>query len=165
MLGLFGKLGQSKTTPESKSAETLLELGIEVELAGRTFSAPRPTLAVWLELSRLASELSGGDTPEEVTMLGMLERGRDVAVYAGMLSALLVGIKRQGKSDGERRELEAWMLERCTVSEVSTALLRLLEACQVGELFMLTTSLRGLSITTPTRREEGVVKPATALGL
>lgn len=154
MLGFL----KSKTT-ERKVADTIHEVAVSVRLCGgEQYDVPAPTLATLVEVSALSSELSPSEG-SEVTLQTMLHSAQDAAVYARMLSAFILGVRRDNAK--AREELCYHLMERASVSEVIEAVQSILSSSDIGGLFMLTTSLREMRLTKPTRE---VVTPPTALG-
>lgn len=146
------------TKKKDKVSDTLLSGGVSLSLLGEEVTAPAPTLATWVEVSGLVSQIR--DLPEdEVSLFNILEMGEDAAVYAKILASFLVGVRRDNAK--ERLIKADDLMYKLSVIELSAALLSILEQSNIQELFMLTTSLKQMRLTKPTRE---VVDETTALG-
>ena len=146
------------TKKKDKVSDTLLSGGVSLSLQGEEVTAPAPTLATWVEVSGLVSQLRA--LPEdEVSLFNILEMGEDAAVYAKILASFLVGVRRDNAK--ERLIKADELMYKLSVIELGAALLSILEQSNIQELFMLTTSLKQMRLTKPTRE---VVDETTALG-
>lgn len=146
------------TKKKDKVSDTLLSGGVSLSLLGEEVTAPAPTLATWVEVSGLLSQIR--DLPEdEVSLFNILEMGEDAAVYAKILASFLVGVRRDNAK--ERLTKADDLMYKLSVIELGAALLSILEQSNIQELFMLTTSLKQMRLTKPTRE---VVDETTALG-
>lgn len=146
------------TKKKDKVSDTLLSGGVSLSLLGEEVTAPAPTLATWVEVSGLLSQIR--DLPEdEVSLFNILEMGEDAAVYAKILASFLVGVRRDNAK--ERLIKADELMYKLSVKELSAAFLSILEQSNIQELFMLTTSLKQMRLTKPTRE---VVDETTALG-
>ena len=146
------------TKKKDKVSDTLLSGGVSLSLLGEEVTAPAPTLATWVEVSGLVSQIR--DLPEDkVSLFNILEMGEDAAVYAKILASFLVGVRRDNAK--ERLIKADDLMYKLSVIELSAALLSILEQSNIQELFMLTTSLKQMRLTKPTRE---VVDETTALG-
>ena len=146
------------TKKKDKVSDTLLSGGVSLSLMGEEVTAPAPTLATWVEVSGLLSQIR--DLPEdEVSLFNILEMGEDAAVYAKILASFLVGVRRDNAK--ERLTKADRLMYKLSVKELSAAFFSILEQSNIQELFMLTTSLKQMRLTKPTRE---VVDETTALG-
>ena len=146
------------TKKKDKVSDTLLSGGVSLSLQGEEVTAPAPTLATWVEVSGLVSQLRV--LPEdEVSLFNILTMGEDAAVYAKILASFLVGVRRDNAK--ERKVKADELMYRLSVKELSAAFFSILEQSNIQELFMLTTSLKQMRLTKPTRE---VVDETTALG-
>ena len=146
------------TKKKDKVSDTLLSGGVSLSLLGEEVTAPAPTLATWVEVSGLLSQIS--DLPDdEVSLFNILTMGEDAAVYAKILASFLVGVRRDNAK--ERLIKADDLMYKLSVIELGAALLSILEQSNIQELFMLTTSLKQMRLTKPTRE---VVDETTALG-
>lgn len=147
------------TKKKDKVSDTLLSGGVSLSLLGEEVTAPAPTLATWVEVSGLVSQIR--DLPEdEVSLFNILEMGEDAAVYAKILASFLVGVRRDNAK--ERKVKADELMYRLSVKELSAAFFSILEQSNIQELFTLTTSLKQMRLTKPTRE---VVDETTAPGL
>lgn len=156
---MFGLFSKRKPTIEERVSQTLNEVSVSVLLCGGvTYNVPPPTLATLVEVSALSSMLSQSKV-DRGSLLDMLSSGEDAGVYAQMLSAFITGVRKG--NDKDRASLSEYILEHSTVSEVIQSMQAILTHSDIGGLFMLTTSLREMRLTKPTRE---VVKNQTAPG-
>ncbi len=146
------------TKKKDKVSDTLLSGGVSISLQGEEVTVPAPTLATWVEVSGLVSQLRA--LPEdEVSLLNILKMGEDAAVYAKIIAAFVVGVQRDNAK--ERLVKADGLMYKLSVKELSAAFFSILEQSNIQELFMLTTSLKQMRLTKPTRE---VVDETTALG-
>ncbi len=142
------KLPFFKKKAEQMVSDTLLSGGVSLSLLGEEVTAPAPTLATWVEVSGLLSQIR--DLPkDEVSLFNILKMGEDAAVYAKILASFLVGVRRDNAK--ERLIKADDLMYKLSVIELSAALLSILEQSNIQELFMLTTSLKRTAITKPTK--------------
>lgn len=146
------------TKKKDKVSDTLLSGGVSLSLLGEEVTAPAPTLATWVEVSGLLSQLRDLHD-NEVSLFNILKMGEDAAVYAKILASFLVGVRRDNAK--ERLIKADDLMYKLSVIELGAALLSILEQSNIQELFMLTTSLKQMRLTKPTRE---VVDETTALG-
>lgn len=143
-----------KKSVETKTADTLLSGGVSLSLFGQEVTAPTPTLATWFEVSGLLSQLS--EPPQdEATLFDLLTLGKDAEIYAKILASFLVGVQRDNAR--ERTDKANELLYQLSISELSSAFFAFLEQTNIGELFMLTASLKQMRLTQPTRGAESGV--------
>lgn len=146
------------TKKKDKVSDTLLSGGVSLSLQGEEVTAPAPTLATWVEVSGLVSQLRV--LPEdEISLFNILKMGEDAAVYAKIIAAFLVGVQRDNAK--ERLVKADGLMYKLSVKELSEAFFSILEQSNIQELFMLTTSLKQMRLTKPTRE---VVDETTAPG-
>ena len=84
-----------------------------------------------------------------MTLYDLIALGGDAETYAHILAAFITGVKRD--NEAERRKTAETLLYTATIPDLATALFTILETMNVGELFMLTTSLKKTMITKPTK--------------
>ena len=142
------KLPFFKKKVEQMVSDTLLSGGVSVSIGSTEYKVYPPTLATWVEVSALIAQVT--DVEErDMTIYDLIAIGGDAETYAHILATFIVGVKRD--NEAERRKTAEALLYTATVPELSTALFNVLEIMNVGELFMLTTSLKRTMITKPTK--------------
>ena len=152
------KLPFFKKKAEQMVSDTLLSGGVSVSIGSTEYKVYPPTLATWVEVSALIAQVT--DVEErEMTLYDLIALGGDAETYAHILAAFITGVKRD--NEAERRKTAETLLYTSNVPDLATALFTVLETMNVGELFMLTTSLKKTMITKPTKE---VVNETTALG-
>ena len=152
------KLPFFKKKAEQMVSDTLLSGGVSVAIGSTEYKVYPPTLATWVEVSALIAQVT--DVEErDMTLYDLIALGGDAETYAHILAAFITGVKRN--NEAERRKTAETLLYTANVPDLATALFTVLETMNVGELFMLTTSLKKTMITKPTKE---VVNETTALG-
>lgn len=151
----FGKKGKST---EQSVSDALLSGGVSVTLGSKEYNAPAPTLATWIEVSALVTNLSDGEMGN-VSLYHLMSLGTDAETYARILATFIAGVQKSNSK--ERENLYQEIVHSASVQQVTEALYSILEIAKVQGLFMLTTSLKQTSITKPTRE---VVTETTAPG-
>lgn len=142
------KLPFFKKKAEQMVSDTLLSGGVSVSIGSTEYKVYPPTLATWVEVSALIAQVT--DVEErEMTLYDLIALGSDAETYAHILAAFITGVKRD--NEAERRKTAETLLYTSNVPDLATALFTVLETMNVGELFMLTTSLKKTMITRPTK--------------
>lgn len=152
------KLPFFKKKAEQMVSDTLLSGGVSVAIGSTEYKVYPPTLATWVEVSALIAQVT--DVEErDMTLYDLIALGSDAEIYAHILATFIAGVKRD--NEAERRKTAETLLYTSTIPDLATALFTVLETMNIGELFMLTTSLKKTMITKPTKE---VVSETTALG-
>lgn len=142
------KLPFFKKKAEQMVSDTLLSGGVSVAIGSTEYKVYPPTLATWVEVSALIAQVT--DVEErDMTLYDLIALGGDAETYAHILAAFITGVKRD--NEAERRKTAETLLYTSNVPDLATALFTVLETMNVGELFMLTTSLKKTAITKPTK--------------
>ena len=152
------KLPFFKKKAEQMVSDTLLSGGVSVAIGSTEYKVYPPTLATWVEVSALIAQVT--DVEErDMTLYDLIALGSDAEIYAHILATFIAGVKRD--NEAERRKTAETLLYTSTIPDLATALFTVLESANIGELFMLTTSLKRTAITKPTKE---VGSETTALG-
>ena len=152
------KLPFFKKKAEQRVSDTLLSGGVSVAIGSTEYKVYPPTLATWVEVSALIAQVT--DVEErDMTLYDLIALGSDAETYAHILATFIAGVKRD--NEAERRKTAETLLYTSNVPDLATALFTVLETMNIGELFMLTTSLKKTMITKPTKE---VGSETTALG-
>ena len=152
------KLPFFKKKAEQMVSDTLLSGGVSVAIGSTEYKVYPPTLATWVEVSALIAQVT--DVEErDMTLYDLIALGSDAEIYAHILATFIAGVKRD--NEAERRKTAETLLYTSTIPDLATALFTVLETMNIGELFMLTTSLKRTMITKPTKE---VVSETTAPG-
>ena len=145
------KLPFFKKKAEQMVSDALLSGGVSVSIGSTEYKVYPPTLATWVEVSALIAQVT--DVEErEMSVYDFLALGGDAEIYAHILATFITGVKRDNEED--RRKMADTLIHTATVSDLSIALVNVLESANIGELFMLTTSLKRTAITKPTKEVE-----------
>ena len=152
------KLPFFKKKAEQMVSDTLLSGGVSVSIGSTEYKVYPPTLATWVEVSALIAQVT--DVEErDMTLYDLIALGSDAETYAHILATFIAGVKRD--NEAERRKTAETLLYTSNVPDLATALFTVLEIMNIGELFMLTTSLKRTAITKSTKE---VGSETTALG-
>lgn len=147
-----------KKKAEQMVSDALLSGGVSVTIGSVEYKVSPPTLATWVKVSALASQLA--DVKDgDVTLYDLIALGGEAELYANILATFIAGVKKD--NEAERKKTAETLFYTATIPELSTALFSVLEGANIGELFMLTTSLKKTAITKPTKE---VGSETTALG-
>lgn len=142
------KLPFFKKKAEQMVSDTLLSGGVSVAIGSTEYKVYPPTLATWVEVSALIAQVT--DVEErDMTLYDLIALGSDAEIYAHILATFIAGVKRD--NEAERRKTAETLLYTATIPDLATALFNVLESANIGELFMLTTSLKRTAITKPTK--------------
>lgn len=142
------KLPFFKKKAEQMVSDTLLSGGVSVSIGSTEYKVYPPTLATWVEVSALIAQVT--DVEErDMTLYDLITMGSDAETYAHILATFITGVKRD--NEAERRKTAETLLYTSTIPDLATALFTVLETMNIGELFMLTTSLKMTMITKPTK--------------
>lgn len=143
MLGFWRK----NRTTEQYVSQTITESVVSVSLGSKQYDVPCPTLATLVEISAISSMLSQSDG--DPNLLTLMQDAKDAKLYADMLAAFILGVKKGNHK--QRQTLSEEILYSAGVSDVINAIQSILSKSDIGGLFMLTTSLREMRLTRPTR--------------
>lgn len=134
-------------TTEQHVSQTITESVASVSLGSKQYDVPCPTLATLVEISAISSMLSQSDG--DPNLLTLMQDAKDAKLYADMLAAFILGVKKGNHK--QRQTLSEEILYSAGVSDVINAIQSILSKSDIGGLFMLTTSLREMRLTRPTR--------------
>lgn len=157
-------LTKSNLMIEQKVSDTILQQGEEIVVCGKRYVVTPPTPATLIMVSAEVAKLpqiKGND------MLGeTLRAAKDCEPIGRIAAILILGAKRirQKKAwwqwgENETDKLSRSILEEMTTRQVADLIASLLGKMQIGDFFVLTTSLLGVNLTKNTREVE-----ATASG-
>ncbi len=148
-----------RKSTEAQAEETILQKPIKFTLGGKDYEAERPSIATWIAFSTLTTELS--KVPKEYTYLDLVNcSAQDLKVFVKVV-ALFIATARPSK-DKEREQLAEELLHQAEPNDIAGAIETILQAVNINELFMLTTSLKEMNLTKATQGEVGT--EATASG-
>jgi len=161
----------------NRTAEAILEESIVVRLAGKEYSAKRPTLATLIEVSKLLSQLPNTEVfnVENMTNEKMIDAHKKGLFYAKecgivglILATFILGydkrsngfFSRIGASNYERKRmrLSLRLMNSCTVNELITEFQKLLIGLDAASFFVFIASLSAINLmseamtTTPSGR-------------
>ena len=153
---------------ESKVAETILQKSIKVEGGGKSYIAPSPTLATLLLVSEKIADLPK-EFGQDGSAAGILRDTRNARILAEICSIYILGAKivikeeQHGKfkpfsllhtnHHPKYRNLTKEILENWTPNELNVAFTRFLEGSDLRDFFGVSTFLREVNLTKPTKVE------------
>lgn len=146
-------------TTEQKTAKTVLEEPVSIEIGGRTYRVPQPTTATLILVSANISRMPriAMDEPSKV-MTTTLHVAKDCAPLGDILAILIVGARGLRGSGvlgwWKRRRIKrlaARLLEEATPKELATATYQLLSRTQIADFFGLTAFLSEVNLTKETK--------------
>lgn len=165
-------------TPETKTADALLQRPQDITLGDKTYTVSPPSLATLIlvseELSLLPADLFSREDEPNVTAY-VLRSARHAHGLARAIARLLLGAPMPFPSALERllnrwrpdpvERLSRQLAHRHSPRELAVGFVQLTERLEVGDFFALTAFLSALRVTAPTKIEEGKAdKTPTAPG-
>ncbi len=172
---------QTKTTIESKVADTILEKSMELEIGGVTFEVAPPTTATLILVSELVSQLPAVNSAKEAKDIvnETLRVAKDCQVIAEIPAVILLGaanLKERRKTVVKRffglvreetesvidrkKEVAELLLNHLSPQELNQLTVKLLMRLEIGDFFGFTTSLSEINLLKPTK-EVGMTTTAS----
>lgn len=152
----------SKKT-EKKVADALLERTIQVKVGAKVYEAPAPTLGTLVMVSELIADLPGIESKEDVAAIFRnVRQGRKIARICAIFIIGAKAVKEMGRRSLLQRlfkpdpvnALTNEILLGCNSSDVSRIVAHLVDASNLEDFFELSTFLREVNLTAPTKVEE-----------
>lgn len=151
---------------EEQVAQTLLEEPTTVTIGGEAYKVAPPSIFTLVRASKYISKIPT-DTISEGNVFGsIVHNAEDYENIAWAISVIVLGDdfnklspypKRQfwrRKKNITKGELLAKKLIKTPINEVSTAFFKVLGQMDIRSFFVITTSLKGMMITKPTKEVE-----------
>ena len=151
---------------EEQVAQTLLEEPTTVTIGGEAYKVAPPSIFTLVRASKYISKIPT-DTISEGNVFGsIIHNAEDYENIAWAISVIVLGDdfnklspypKRQfwrRKKNITKGELLAKKLIKTPINEVSTAFFKVLGQMDIRSFFVITTSLKGMMITKPTKEVE-----------
>ena len=156
---------------EQKVAATLLEKKINVRVGTVVHEAPAPTLGTLVMVSELIADLPELDTKEDVAAIFRnIRQGRKIARICAIFILGAKAVKNPVPVSFEAK-LRRWLrfqfspvtavdvltdeiLESCTNADISRIVAHLVDASNLDVFFELSTFLKEVNLTKPTKVEE-----------
>ena len=158
---------------EEQVAQTLLEEPTTVTIGGEAYKVAPPSIFTLVRASKYISKIPT-DTISEGNIFGsIIHNAEEYENIAWAISAILLGKKFteivtypkwqfwRKKNNVTKGEMLAKKLINTPINEVSTAFFKVLGQIDIRAFFVITTSLKGMMITKPTKE---VVNEMTASG-
>lgn len=151
---------------ESKVANCILEISSEsIKIAGEEYLIPTPTPATLILVSELVAQMPVVSNNTDNVVNEVLGKAKDLSVLGKIAATLILGAKRIKERRHRRvprslrRISELEYLSEIILHEVSnTDLLKLISSClnnlQIGDFFVLTTSLSAANMLKRTKEVE-----------
>lgn len=159
---------------EERAADTLLQKKLEVRVGNNVYHIAKPTLATLMEVSRYVSMLPNSIETEQDNMIPCIlssanEYGR---VLAKIAAVLIVGIGKGEKSlQTKKKKKITWfwkkkedkieimadeIMNTASCEEISQIISSALSYQSIGFFLSTIISLRGASVSNPTKKEATV---------
>ena len=160
---------------EQKVADTLLEKKIQVKVGAKVYEAPAHTLGTLVMVSELIGDLPEIETKEDVpAIFRNVRHGREIARICAIfiLGAKAVKAEQNKPFSAENRirrlirfqfgsfhprtavdELRDEILDNYTNADISRIVAHLVDASNLEDFFELSTFLKEVNLTTPTKVE------------
>lgn len=151
----------------SKVAAVINQHTIPVSIGSKTFQVAPPCLGTLIEISEMISSLPAVEKGSKETLMGfVLARARSCGVLPNIYAMLILGPKGYRKRGalglGKRKgpALAREIADTVPPKECREGVERILYGLQMDDFFAITTFLKGVEVTKPTK----VVTEATASG-
>ncbi len=151
---------------EEQVAQTLLEEPTTVTIGGEAYKVAPPSIFTLVRASKYISKIPT-DTISEGNIFGsIIHNAEEYENIAWAISAILLGKKFteivtypkwqfwRKKNNVTKGELLAKKLINTPITEVSAAFFKVLGQIDIRAFFVITTSLKGMMITKPTKEVE-----------
>ena len=151
---------------EEQVAQTLLEEPTTVTIGGEAYKVAPPSIFTLVRASKYISKIPT-DTINETNILGsIIHNAEEYENIAWAIAVILLGnhfteivtypkwqFWRKNKSV-TKGEILSKKLMKAPINEVSTAFFKVLGQMDIRSFFVITTSLKGMMITKPTKEVE-----------
>lgn len=151
---------------EEQVAQTLLEEPTTVTIGGEAYKVAPPSIFTLVRASKYISKIPT-DTISEGNIFGsIIHNAEEYENIAWAISAILLGKKFteiltypkwqfwRKKNNVTKGEMMAKKLINTPITEVSAAFFKVLGQIDIRAFFVITTSLKGMMITKPTKEVE-----------
>lgn len=151
---------------EEQVAQTLLEEPTTVTIGGEAYKVAPPSIFTLVRASKYISKIPT-DTISEGNIFGsIIHNAEEYENIAWAISAILLGKKFteivtyhkwqfwRKKNNVTKGEILAKKLINTPINEVSSAFFKVLGQIDIRAFFVITTSLKGMMITKPTKEVE-----------
>ena len=151
---------------EEKVAQTLLEEPTTVTIGGEAYKVAPPSIFTLVRASKYISKIPT-DTISEGNILGsIIHNAEEYENIAWAISVIVLGKKFteivtypkwqfwRKKNNVTKGEMLAKKLINTPITEVSAAFFKVLGQMDIRAFFVITTSLKGMMITKPTKEVE-----------
>lgn len=133
---------------EKRVADTILQRKNKITLHGITYDVEQPTIATLIAISELVAELP---YTEDTNPLNVLKDLKDSKVICDVMATLILGVKKRKWYHFAYRmrfkRLSSFILNNCSPAELCAVLGDIMQAMQLTDFFVLTASLKGVSLT------------------
>jgi len=151
---------------EEKVAQTLLEEPTTIIIGGEAYKVAPPSIITLVRASKYISKIPADTIDEEHIFGSIVHKAEDYENIAWAVAVILLGnrfteIVRprfwqfwKRKKHVTQGEVLANKLTKAPVSEISEAFFRVIGQMDIRSFFVISTSLKGMMITKPTKEVE-----------
>ena len=152
---------------EEKVAQTLLEEPTTVTIGGEAYQVAPPSIFTLVRASKYISKIPTDTISEENIFGSIIHNAEDYENIAWAISVIVLGndftevetypkwqFWKRKKKNVTKGELLANKLINTPITEVSAAFFNMLAQMDIRPFFVITTSLKGMMITKPTKEVE-----------
>ena len=151
---------------EEKVAQTLLEEPTTIIIGGEAYKVAPPSIITLVRASKYISKIPANTIDENNIFGSIVDNAEDYENIAWAISAILLGKKFteivtypkwqfwRKKNNVTKGEILAKKLINTPINEVSSAFFKVLGQIDIRAFFVITTSLKGMMITKPTKEVE-----------
>lgn len=157
------------TNIETSTAKALLEEPQDFIVAGKRLKFRPLTLATLIKISSLTASLPALRIEEEKPLASIIQNADSLSLIAEILAFFVYPYKRksffsEALGRFRRKRLALFFINNLSASEMQEIFLRAIKEMNVADFFALTTFLKELNLTKPTKVVESQTE-ATAFGL
>ena len=151
---------------EEQVAQTLLEEPTTVTIGGEAYKVAPPSIFTLVRASKYISKIPTDTISEGNIFSSIIHNAEEYENIAWAISAILLGKKFteivtypkwqfwRKKNNVTKGEILAKKLINTPINEVSSAFFKVLGQIDIRAFFVITTSLKGMMITKPTKEVE-----------
>ena len=151
---------------EEKVAQTLLEEPTTIIIGGEAYKVAPPSIITLVRASKYISKIPADTIDEEHIFGSIVHKAEDYENIAWAVAVILLGNRFtetvrppfwqfwKRKKNITHGEILANKLTKAPITEVSAAFFNMLAQMDIRPFFVITTSLKGMMITKPTKEVE-----------
>ena len=151
---------------EEKVAQTLLEEPTTVTIGGEAYKVAPPSIITLVRASKYISKIPADTIDEEHIFGSIVHKAEDYENIAWAVAVILLGNRFtetvrprfwqfwKRKENITQGEILANKLTKAPMSEISEAFFKVIGQMDIRSFFVISTSLKGMMITKPTKEVE-----------